>query len=57
MKVIVVDLIFCNWTQPWPPSDKSRTECDGRDPSEELFRGSDRGGEKESEGICGGLNS
>ena len=34
-----------------------RTECDGGDPSEELFRGSDRGGEKESEGVCGRLNS
>ena len=35
----------------------TRTECDGGDPSEELFRGSDRGGEKESEGICGRLDS
>ena len=34
-----------------------RTECDGGDPSEELFRGSDRGDEKESDGDCGGLNS
>ena len=33
------------------------TECDVGNPSEELFRGSDRGGEKESEGVCGGLNS
>ena len=33
------------------------TECDGRDPTEELFCGSDRGGEEESEGVCGGLNS
>ena len=34
-----------------------RTESDGGDRSEELFRGSDRGGEKESKGVCGGLNS
>ena len=40
-----------------PPSGKTAGQCDGGDPSEELFRGSDRGGEKESEGICGRLNS
>ena len=34
-----------------------RTEWDGGDPLEELFRGSDRGGEKESEGVCGRLIS
>ena len=28
-------------------------ECAGGDSSEELFRGSDRGGEKESEGLWG----
>ena len=35
-----------------------RTECDGRDRTEELFCSSDRGGEEESEGssIWGHLN-
>ena len=36
-----------------PPSDKAA----GQNVMEELFRGSDRGGEKESEGVCGELNS
>ena len=41
-----------------PPSDKAAGQnVMGGDPSEELFRGSDRWGEKESEGVCGGLNS
>ena len=31
--------------------------CDVEDPPEELFRGSEKGGEKENEGVCGGLNS
>ena len=30
-----------------------RTECDGRDRTEELFCSSDRGGEEESEDVCG----
>ena len=30
-----------------------RTECDGGDRTEELFCSSDRGGEEESEGVCG----
>ena len=30
-----------------------RTECDGGDRKEELFCSSDRGGEEESEGVCG----
>ena len=34
-----------------------RTECDGGDRTEELFCSSDRGGEEESEGICGGFDS
>ena len=34
-----------------------RTECDGRDRTEELFCSSDRGGEEESEGVCGGFDS
>ena len=34
-----------------------RTECDGRDRKEELFCSSDRGGEEESEGVCGGFDS
>ena len=29
------------------------TECDGGDRTEELFCSSDRGGEEESEGVCG----
>ena len=41
-----------------PPSDKAAGQTVvGGDPSEELFRGSDRGGEKESKSVCGGLNS
>ena len=40
-----------------PPSDKAAGQTDGGDPLEKLFRGSDRGGEKESEGVCGGLDS
>ena len=39
-----------------PPSDKAAGQ-NVMDPLEELFRGTDRGGEKEREGICGGLNS
>ena len=34
-----------------------RTECDGGDRKEELFCSSDRGGEEESEGVCGGFDS
>ena len=34
-----------------------RTECDGGDRTEELFCSSDRGGEEESEGVCGGFDS
>ena len=34
-----------------------RTECDGGDQTEELFCSSDRGGEEESEGVCGGFHS
>ena len=33
------------------------TECDGGDRTEELFCSSDRGGEEESEGVCGGFDS
>ena len=33
------------------------TECDGRDRKKELFCSSDRGGEEESEGVCGGFDS
>ena len=33
-----------------------RTECDGGDRTEELFCSSDRGGEEESEGVCGGFD-
>ncbi|KAI0242452.1 Armadillo repeat-containing protein 7 [Lamellibrachia satsuma] len=33
------------------------TECDGGDRKEELFCSSDRGGEEESEGVCGGFDS
>ena len=43
-----------------PSRDKAadcRTEYDGRNPTEELFWGCDRGGEEESEGVCGGLDS
>ena len=36
-----------------PPSDKTA----GQNVMEELFRSSDRGGEKKSEGVCGGLSS
>ena len=32
------------------------TECDGGDRTEELFCSSDRGGEEESEGVCGGFD-
>ncbi|KAI0215973.1 Flightless-1-like protein [Lamellibrachia satsuma] len=34
-----------------------RTECDGGDRKEELFCSSDRGGEEESECVCGGFDS
>ena len=34
-----------------------RTECDGGDRTEELFCRSDRRGEEESEGVCGGFDS
>ena len=34
-----------------------RTECDGGDRTEELFCSSDRVGEEESEGVCGGFDS
>ena len=34
-----------------------RTECNGRDRTEELFCSSDRGGEEESGGVCGGFDS
>ena len=34
-----------------------RTECDGGDRTEELFCSSDRRGEEESEGVCGGFDS
>ena len=34
-----------------------KTECDGRDRTEELFCSSDRGGEEESEGVCGGYDN
>ena len=34
-----------------------RTECDGGDRTEELFCSTDRGGEEESEGVCGGFDS
>ena len=34
-----------------------RTERDGRDQTEELFCSSDRGGEEESDGVCGGFDS
>ena len=40
-----------------PPSDKAAGENVMGDPTEELFRGIDRGGKKESEGFCGELNS
>ena len=40
-----------------PPSDKAAGQNVMGDPPEELFRGGDRGGKKESEGFCGGLNS
>ena len=34
-----------------------RIECDGGDRKEELSCSSDRGGEEESEGVCGGFDS
>ena len=34
-----------------------RTECDGVILGIELFCSSDRGGEEESEGVCGGFDS
>ena len=33
------------------------TECDERDPTQELLRCSDRRGEEESESVCGRLDS
>ena len=37
--------------------ERVRTECDVGDRMEELFCSSNRGGEEESEGVCGGFDS
>ena len=40
-----------------PPSDKAAGQNVMEGIQRKTFRGSDRGGEKQSEGVCGGLNS